>query len=333
MLLTPLIALTLCVGDAKLMEAQKLLEAHDCDGLATLFRKVNPGQHERDLEYARVLVQGATECRKVDALLSLDLAQKAARLAPTDYGVTTAEAEAFLAVDQRTEAAKVLDDTIQDHPAEAARARLLRGRLAVKEHDFAIALQVLKPIEDDSQYGAEAKTLYAQAEQGAQSEAQARAQLSQEEAQVEANSAKAAQVAKARPKELRRMTHSGSVVWSGKGTIKNGGSKTFTTRYINAGEDYVLHLNARCTAPKARSSGRGRRRRGRMQEPPETFGLDFDAHVGSLDPIPIDIGLDSGANDLPFRAAEDNPQIRIDDETDTRVNVKCQVSDVSVRVP
>jgi hypothetical protein len=345
MLLSSLVALTLVAADAKLLEAQKLLEAKDCDGIAQLFGKVEPKERTRDLQFARVLVQAATECRAKDKLLSLDFAQKAARLAPNDYGVTTAEAEAYLAVDQRTEAAKVLDDTIQDHPSQAARARLLRGQLACDEQDWAVASQVLKPIENDSEYGAQAKPLLAKAQAGLQDSASARQQLSEAEQHLAENTAKAEAIASARPHELKAMTHSGTTVWSGKGKIGKGGSKVFLTKNIKAGVDYILYASASCqqnhssTRGKKHGSGRGKSRGGagssaKITSPEEAFGLDFKAYVGSLDPLSFDIDPNEVVQSrLPFRAAEDNPQIRVEDHTDSQTTVKCTISDVQVRIP
>lgn len=334
MLVPVLVALSLLgASDAKLMQAQQLLDAKDCDGLANLFRAVKPEEPRQDLATARFLVQAATECRKKDKLLALDLSQKATKLAPSDYGVTTSEAESFIALDLRGEAAKVLDDTIQDHPNEAARARFLRGQLADVEHDWAIAAQVLKPISEDPQYGAQAKEILARAETGLQEDSQAMTQLKQNEEQIAANAVKGEAIATDRG-PMKGLARSGTQIWAGRGTIKSGGSKTFLTKNIKAGTSYVLHAMATCTGPKKASSGRGRRRHKGASAPiAETFGLNFKAFVGSLDPIPLDADVGPTRNDRPFRALEDNPQIRIEDMTDTQVNVKCSITDVSVRVP
>jgi hypothetical protein len=90
---------------------------------------------------------------------------------------------------------------------------------------------------------------------------------------------------------------------------------------------------ATCKGPK-KSSSSGRRR-GRSRSPTRaiTFGLNFKAVVGSLDPIPLDADVGTTRNDHPFRALEDNPQNRVEDMTDSDVNVKCSITDVSVRVP
>jgi len=335
MLVPVLVALTLFgASDAKLMQAQQLLDSKDCDGLANMFRAVKPEDPRADLATARFLVQAATECRKTDKLLALDLSQKATKLAPTDYGVTTSEAESFISLDQRGEAAKILDDTIQAHPGEAARARFLRGQLADVEHDWAIAAQVLKPLAEDPQYGPQAQEILTRAEAGLQEDAQAEAQLKANEEQIAANAIKGEAIATSRA-PLKGLPRSGTQIWAGRGTIKSGGSKTFLTKNVKAGVDYVIHAMATCTGPKKSSSGgRGRKRhKGSSAPRAETFGLNFKAFIGSLDPIPLDADVGHTRNDRPFRALENNPQIRIEDMTDTQVNVKCSITDVSVRVP
>lgn len=333
MLVPALVALSLLgASQAKLMQAQQLLDAHDCDGLASMFRQVDASSARDDLATARFLVQAATECRKKDKLLALDLSQKAAKLAPTDYGVSTSEAESYLALDLRTEAAKVLNDTIQDHPNEAARARMLRGQLADAENDWAIAVQVLKPIQDDPEYGAKAKEILARAQANLQANAQAQAGMKQTEQQLEENAQAAEAIATARG-PMKGVARSGTLVWTGKGKVASGGSKTFLTKNIKAGVDYVIHTSALCSGQK-KKSGRSRHKRGGLGEAgPDTFGLTFKAFIGSLDPIPLDVGLKPTHTDVPFRAIEDNPQIRIEDMTDSKVNVKCLISDVEVRVP
>ena len=45
------------------------------------------------------------------------------------------------------------------------------------------------------------------------------------------------------------------------------------------------------------------------------------------------MGATPERNALPFRAAEDNPQVQVEDRSEGKAGVKCTVSDVSVRVP
>lgn len=333
MLVPVLVALSLFgASDAKLLQAQQLLDAKDCDGLAGLFQTVKREDPRQDLATARFLVQAATECRKKDKILALGLSQKASRLAPDDYGVTTSEAESFIALDQRGEASRILDDTIVAHPNEAARARLLRGQIADLEHDWAVAAQVLKPLAEDPQYGPQAQEILARANQGLQADAQAIAQLKQSEAQAEEMAKRGEEIATARGR-IKGMARSGTQVWAGRGTVKTGGSRTWLTKNIKAGTHYVLHAMATCKGPKKSSSGGRRRGRSRAPTRAITFGLNFKAIVGSLDPIPLDADVGTTRNDHPFRALEDNPQIRVEDMTDSEVNVKCSITDVSVRVP
>lgn len=332
MVVPALMALALAASDAEMMRARQLLDAHDCDGLASMFRQVEPRSATQDLATARFLVLAATECRKQDKLLALDFSQKASRLAPGDEAIATAEAESFIALDQRGEAARLLDDTIRAHPQEALHARLLRGQLADAEHDWVAAVQVLAPITEDPQLGAEAKAILLRARAGLQEDAQLKSALKDTEAQVAANAAQAAQIASA-PGPVPGASPSGTEVWSGRGTVETGGTKTFRTENLQAGRDYVLHVLATCTGPKTASASRGRRRHRGTAPRAETFGLNFKAFIGRLDPIPLDADVAPTVNDRPFRALEDNPPIRIEDLTDAKVNVKCTLRDVSVRTP
>src|SRR4051812_7982613 len=120
--------LVLSANDAVLMRAEKMLDAKDCDGLVGLFESQKPSKSEKDISYARTLVRAAQLCRPQDKVIGMALTEKAMLFAPKDYGVQTAHAESMLALDQRSEAAKLLDDTITDHPEGAVRARFLRGQ-------------------------------------------------------------------------------------------------------------------------------------------------------------------------------------------------------------
>lgn len=324
------ILLALGASDAKLMQAEQMLQAKDCNGIAMLFAGIKPSHaHQRDLDYARLLVQSATECRAKDPVLALDLTQTATRLAPEDYGVATANAESLLALKQRTAASKLLDSIIEDHPSEAVRARWLRGRLASKENDWAVALQVLQPIASDSFYGPKAQPLISAAQTHLQSQQQAQAELSQREQRLQLESQRVKQALAQHAKEAHRY-HSGHVVWSGRGTVRSGGSHSWRTKHIQAGQRYILRATAKCTAGKKHH---GRRRGGaRIYSPPDLFGLDFRAYVGSVS-MPLDVGLKRVVNHIPFTAAEDDPQVRIEDDTDLDKKVKCKIYAVSVRIP
>jgi hypothetical protein len=129
------------------------------------------------------------------------------------------------------------------------------------------------------------------------------------------------------------MTHSGAMVWSGKGKIVTGGSKTYLTKNIKAGVDYLFVANGTCKQNKS-GGKKGRSRGKKHQEQINDFGLNFKAYIGTLDPIPLDAEVgEVSRNKRPFRAVEDNPQIRVEDDTDSKVNVKCEITDVQVRIP
>ena len=329
-MLALLTALALTASDPRLLQAEKFVEAKDCDGLMDLLGRLKPGDAARDLAYARLLVRGATLCRPQDGVLALGMTEKALLLAGSDYGVATAHAENLLALEQRAEAEKLLDRTIQEHPEGAVKARFLRGQLAATESEHAVCVQVLAPVLDDPEFGARAKELTASCQTGLQRQADDRKALADKEREVAANAGRANEIATARgalPLE-KGMPRPGSEVWSARGTVKSGGSRTFPSKNIKAGFTYELHATTNCTR-----SSKKKKQKVTSETTEDLFGLDFRVKVGSLDAIPLRVGTAPERNSVPFRAPEDNPQIQIEDRTGGKVAVKCTVSDVSVRVP
>lgn len=138
------------------------------------------------------------------------------------------------------------------------------------------------------------------------------------------------------PEDVRR------IPWVSPGQLRSGGGRTFVTRNVKAGHGYVLLVRARCALPRVskrsfrpgRGPHRGRRGRKSRQPPVQAFGLDFKAYVGSFPRMSLDVGLDrSETTRLPFWASEENPLIRVQDETLARVNVRCTVGDLEVTDP
>lgn len=330
-------AFTVAATDARLLEAQKFLEAGDCEGLEALCKKTGPTELARDLAYARVLVQAAGGCRTKDKVLALNLTEKAAELAPADYGVETAQAESLIATEQRTEGAKLLDQVIEKFPGTALRARLLRAELANNERDWAIAAQVARPLTGDPEYGKRATALVALAEHNLQENGGEKARLALEEQQVRDNGDKAAAIATSHT-VTKGSEASGYEVWSGKtAKVVHGGSKTFSTKNLKAGSSYVFVATGTCEKPKVAKASRGGRskKKSHRQEPlTNDFGVSFKVYIGALEPLALDTDLGvHKRNSLLFRPLEDNPQIRVQDETDSKINVKCSITDIGVRVP
>src|SRR5687768_1073736 len=138
-----LLSLLATAPDSRLEQGEKLLAAGNCEGLQELFAPSSTPSKEHALDAARLLVQGASACRKQDRVLAFALTQRAVELAPNDYGVRTAHAESLLAVDERASAAQLLDAVLQAHPRDAVRARFLRAQLADEESEPALAVRLL----------------------------------------------------------------------------------------------------------------------------------------------------------------------------------------------
>ena len=100
-----LLSLLATPPDAPLEQGEKLLAAGDCEGLQALFAPSSTVRAERPIDAARLLVRGATACRKQDRVLAFALTQRAVELAPSDYGVRTSCAESLISLDERASAA------------------------------------------------------------------------------------------------------------------------------------------------------------------------------------------------------------------------------------
>lgn len=324
----PLLLLTLltATGDARLERGEKLVAARDCEGLQQLFATPASPSTERDVHAARLLVRGASACRAQDRVLAFALTERALALAPDDSGVRTAHAESLLSVEERTAAARLLDETLQAHPREAVRARFLRAQLADAESESALVVKLATPLVEDPEYGEPARALLARNQTALQSQQEARETLAKEEYAVSERQRTA------EPEEDRRAPRPNSEAWSTRTTVKSGGQKTFRTKNIRAGFTYIFHATGTCSAPSGKSKG-GRK----SQFTPSSgdlFGQDFRVRIGLLDPVPLKVGLDPERNALPFRATEDNPQIFLEDRTHTRPGgPRCTISDVAVRSP
>ncbi len=324
-----LLSLLAAAPDARLEQGQKLLNARDCEGLQALFSPADPPAG-RALDAARLLVQGAAVCRKQDRVLAFALTQRAVELAPRDYGVRTAHAESLLSVDERASAAQLLDEIFQAHPQDAVRARFLRAQLADEESESALAVRLLEPLVKDPEYGGPARALLERNQAALQSQAQARETLAREEQAALEAAARAQEAAAARTlSDERNAPRSGTEAWSTRGTLKSGGSRTFRTKNIQAGFTYTFHATGACTAPPVKKG-----RKSRLGPTVDLFGQDFRVRIGSLDPLPLKVGLEPEQNALSFRAPENNPQIFIEDRTEQRADrPRCTISDVAVRVP
>lgn len=336
-----LAALLLTASDARLLTAEKRLDEKDCDGLYDVFDSYKGGKGEKDVAYARILVRGSNFCRAKDKVIALAMTERALLYAGKDYGVQSAHAENLIALDQRSDAATLLDQTIQDHPEGAVRARYLRGQLADEENEPAIAVQVLKPLAEDAEYGEKVKPLIARNEEKLLKHSEAKAELKNDEERMKAGMEKANEIATARGdlQSEKGGQKLGSEVWSARGTVKTGGQRAFNTKNIKAGATYVLNATGSCKVPRPPSSSgsgsRSTRRRNRafFERKPDLFSIDFRVSVGSNDPVSLKVGELPERNQVTFRALEDNPQLLIEDRGNSIKGVSCTISDISVRVP
>jgi hypothetical protein len=319
----------LAATDARLAQGEKLLAARDCEGLQELFAPSGPPRPEPSTDAARLLVRGAAVCREQDRVLAFALTQRALALAPDDSGVRTAHAESLLALDERTAAARLLDETLQAHPRHATRARFLRAQLADQEAESAQVVQLLGPLVEDPEYGPSARELLARHQAALQSQAQARERLAREEQTVAEGVARAHEVAERRTAALAHdAPRPGTEAWSTRGTLQSGGQRTFRTRNIRAGFTYIFHATGTCKGPSRKG------RKSRLAPTVALFGQDFRVRIGGLDPLPLKVGVEPERNTLAFRAPEDNPQIFMEDRTSIRPDSpRCTISDVAVRVP
>jgi hypothetical protein len=320
-----LLSLLAAASDPRLEKGEKLLAAKDCEGLQQLFAPSSPPRTERNPEAARLLARGAAACRSQDAVLAFALTERALALAPDDLGMRTAHAESLIAVDERTTAAKLLDEVLQAPRGTTARARLLRAQLADLESESALVVKLAQPLLEDPQYGPPARELLARHQAALDSHAQARQSLAREELDAAERAARAQEAARTRPGEP---TRSGTEAWSTRATVQSGGQRTFKPRNLQAGSTYVFHATGTCTGPTRP------RRKGGLTPTVDLFGQDFRVRIGSLDPMPLKVGVQPAQNALPFRAAESNPQIFLEDRTSIRPGApRCTISDVAVRVP
>ncbi|MDC0714312.1 hypothetical protein POL68_37980 [Stigmatella sp. ncwal1] len=318
----PLLLLTLLsASDLRLDQGEKLLAARDCEGLHALFAPAERPAAS-PAAAARLLVRGASTCRKQDTLMAFALTERALALAPDDVDVRTAHAESLLSVEERTAAARLLDETLHAHPKDAVRAQLLRAQLASEESESALVVRLAESLVNHPEHGAQARALLARHQTALQSDAEAREALAREE------HALAERAAQTSSEDTPRAPRAQSEAWSTRGTLKTGGQRTFRTRNIQAGFTYIFHATGSCTAPAPKG------RKSRLAPPADLFGQDFRVRIGTQEPLHLKVGLKPERNTLSFHADEDNPQIFLEDRTGTRPGgPHCTISDVAVRVP
>jgi len=177
----------------------------------------------------------------------------------------------------------------------------------------------------------DARALLAKSQAALQSQAQARETLAREEQAALEAAARAQQAAASRTlPEQPNAPRSGTEAWSTRSTLKSGGSRTFRTKNIKAGFAYIFHATGSCAPPPQKKGSR----KSKLGPTVDLFGQDFRVRIGSLEPLPLKVGLEPEQNALSFQAPENNPQVFIEDRTEQRADrPRCTISDVAVRVP
>lgn len=306
-----------------------LIEKKDCENaylrIAEIPTPEKPNaQSEKD---GRMLARVVSACRAKDPVIGFALTEKALALAPADPAVQTAHAESLLVLNQRGEAADLLDRILKFHGDEARRARVLRGKLAAQEADHALAIRVLRPLEGDEQYGEEVARLIQTSATALEQRHANKADLALAEASAREKAEKAEQALKAQPDDDERTP----VAIPLRGKVGNGGEKIFTAK-VKKGSSYVFTASGQCT----RSATKKKRRGSRMYEDPtrDIYGIDFAVQIGSMPPKQLSVGqFKVERSEIPFVAEEDKLPIRVFDRSSVESGVKCSVTDFSVRSP
>lgn len=333
----PALLLSAAPADGPLASLVAQLDRGSCDDAFALVSQVAvPDPADPDLVHAaRAVARGASRC-KSDPAVALAFTGLAARLAPDDPTVLLAQAQMLAALKQWGEASEVLDRIIARHPDSFAEARLMRGRIAVKEADWDLAVRLLTPLAGDPALGAEAGPLLEKSRAGQldqRADDEKMAQLRKESAEAKAKE-KAPPENKGSAEPSRAMQiarESGMLIGSYSGKVSLGGSKTFTVRGLKKDRTYVFRASGECSRTAKRSSGR--RRRGALSEDPDRsiFGVDFAVQLGQQEPRALSAGQGKREQaEVEFTADAESMQVRVFDRSEVDKNVKCTVSEFSV---
>jgi hypothetical protein len=292
---------------------------------------------------AHSIAQSAAECRKADAAMSFAFSALAARLAPDDAAILTSHAESLLSLEQRGEAAAVLDRVLQEHPeGDVAATRLLRARLADMEGDFQLSITLLTPLLDQPSYRDEAGALLRSARAGLEARGASDEKLpGKPRASSSAGAADAA--VPSRPRHP-----SGTVVASLPGSVNLKGSMTLVAKGLVRGQSYLFQATGSCSRAERTyrtpceypCTGAARRAGGCggdvMRLRPsinEITGVDFRVRFGSqTDSRSLSAGQ-RGARDVnkvDFIAEGPDQTIQVFDESTVDKDVSCTMGEFKV---
>jgi len=323
------LALTASPDSPALDRLQALLDERKCDEAFLLLSEVKvPAQPgEAETAKARKLAQSSSACVAEDPAIGVAFTSLAARLAPKDPQVELAHAEALIAADQRGEAASRLDKILASK-SSPARARLVRGELAAREGEHALAVETLRPLLDHPEHGQRAADVIALSERAQEKRQQNLEQLSAVETQV-GQAAREAKSEEAAPKKGRAKKKKGEKKhFSLSGSVDLGESRQFQLKGARAGQEYVFSASGECTRKAKKKAGRGK-----VREDPKRsiFGVDFAVQFGQQAPRQLHPGQHkTEETTLRFVADEDDVAIRVFDRSSVDDDVRCSVSNFSV---
>ena len=310
-----LAAFTLAAGPERLEHALTLLAQGQCSEASAAFADVSfAALTESGKELAgQQIAARITPCRK-DAALALGLSTRALALAPKDLAVRIAHANSLVQSGEDDEARGLLNLILSDHRRDAPEARLLRGELAEKEGDHALAVRLLEPLEKDLQHGERARLTLAAARTGAI-------------AHDEEVARTLAITAEKRSQAAQASATPGKVVEKLPGSLRLGGSTTLTAKGLTAGERYAFTAVGSCN-----KQSRNTRRRIHMKDPNgDIFGIDFRVQIDGAPTQILEVGKrHQESSRVPFTASGTTASIKIYDSSSVDSQVTCTVGEFAI---
>jgi len=261
--------------DGPVEQLAALLGKGDCDAAFLLLPQfpVPASPTPATRAAAAVIAPGAQRCA-TDPALALAFSGLAARLAPDDPALVTSHAEALLALHETGEAAALLDRLVQASPVQqAARAWWLRGELAEREAEDALAVRLLTPLAMDPQWQARATPALERA----------RTRLAEAERAKSLPAPAPLPLAPRRAPAAPRRHEPGTVITQVYAAISLGGEKLIDVRGLEVGRPYVFRAAGSCRrAPRVARTACG----GTVPRSPNLapiFGSDFRVRIGSAE--------------------------------------------------
>lgn len=331
---------------ASVEQLVSLLDENRCDDAFLLLSQI-PTPPAASVAAARKVADGAARCRQSDPMVALSLSSFAARLAPGDAEVLVAYAEGLLAVDQRGEAAAVLERAMKAEPVEAAkRARLMRGRLAAAEQDYEVVVRVLEPLADDPGCRTEVVPMLAESRAALQARAQRAQALADSEAEARRRAARAEHEARrkapgdeAKPKRDRKAAGGFDAARPPgpiPGRIGRNGRISFVVGGLQPGKVYRFIAAGACKRKEKRleidvGNGQTYERKWKLSDG-VIGGLDFRVQFGDQPSRSVGVSHDGSkdGNRIAFTADAERMTITVYDDSSTREDVECTIDGFAI---